>query len=122
MDARTEFEKWISKKPFSKSTERYPNDPKRVAWPGSYKDTATDLAWHAWITAWNYKEDHRPIVYKLKDNRRFSVKGWTFDCGKGQQVLLIKRDDDRKKVLLDFGGNLMDWFNQDILLDFDREG
>lgn len=50
-DSRAEFEALVSAPPFERSTARYPNDPKRFAWPGSYVDPAVNLAWHAWQAA-----------------------------------------------------------------------
>lgn len=50
---RAEFEAHISGPPFERDTSRFPNDERRYAWPGNYRDINVDLAWQAWQTAWN---------------------------------------------------------------------
>lgn len=52
-DERERFEAWISSPPFEMRTDRFPDNPDKVAWPGSYRDCRVDLAWHAWQAARN---------------------------------------------------------------------
>lgn len=49
---RGQFETWISSDPYSESVARYPNDPTKYGWPGSYKDIRVDMCWMAWREAW----------------------------------------------------------------------
>jgi len=49
---RDQFEQWVSDDPYARSVERWPDEPEKFAWPGTYKDINTDLAWQAWQTAW----------------------------------------------------------------------
>lgn len=51
LDSRAQFEAWIGGPPFERDTERYPNDPMKYPWPGSYVDIYVDLAWQAWQEA-----------------------------------------------------------------------
>lgn len=50
-DSRTEFEAWISAPPFERNTDRFPNDPRRHAWPDTYQVYEVELAWQAWLAA-----------------------------------------------------------------------
>ena len=56
-DSREAFEAFIAGSPFERAIERYPNDEKRFAWPGSYKDIAVDLAWQTWQAALAWKSE-----------------------------------------------------------------
>ena len=47
---RSAFQVWITAFPYNKSVDRFPEDGS-CAWPGSYKDINTDLAWNAFKTA-----------------------------------------------------------------------
>lgn len=59
---RAAFEAFIGGEPFSRSTERFPNDPEKHAWPGSYENVQTDLAWIAWKAAIDHATaDKTPI-------------------------------------------------------------
>lgn len=42
---RAEFERIISRAPYEKSVERFPDDETRHAWPGNYRDLSVQLAW-----------------------------------------------------------------------------
>jgi hypothetical protein len=42
------FEEWISSPPYEKNIDKWTSDHTKVAWPGTYKDIAVDLAWQAW--------------------------------------------------------------------------
>ena len=53
---RERFEAWVSDDPYARSVERCPDDPEKFAWPGTYKDINTELAWQAWQTAWELGE------------------------------------------------------------------
>ena len=44
---RPVFEAWISGPPFERDVRRHPNNPKRSAWPGQYRDIDVELAWLA---------------------------------------------------------------------------
>lgn len=48
IEQRRAFEAWISQSPYERSVERWPNDERRHAWPGQYKDMEVQLAWEAW--------------------------------------------------------------------------
>lgn len=48
---RARFEAFIAGPPFERDVRRFPDDPERYAWPGSYRDINVDLAWQAWIEA-----------------------------------------------------------------------
>ena len=43
------FERVISGPPYELGTQRYPDDPARFSWPGSYRDHSVNLAWHIWM-------------------------------------------------------------------------
>jgi hypothetical protein len=51
---RTLFEEIISKSPFERSIERFPDDQELQAWPGNYKDINVQLAWNMWEEAWKH--------------------------------------------------------------------
>jgi hypothetical protein len=51
MSDRKAFEQIISSPPYEKSVARWPDDPEKFAWPGSYKLIDVDLAWHLWCDA-----------------------------------------------------------------------
>lgn len=44
-DERKAFEAWISQPPYEHMCDRRGNES---AWPGSYKNYATEMAWEAW--------------------------------------------------------------------------
>lgn len=50
-ESRAEFEAWITKPPFERNVDRYPNDPTRYGWPGAYQVYEIELAWEAWQAA-----------------------------------------------------------------------
>jgi len=43
---RKEFERVISAEPWNRPASRFPEDPTKSAWPGSYVSLYVDLAWH----------------------------------------------------------------------------
>lgn len=45
------FEEWAESPPREWSVERFPNDPKKYAWPGRYKDYMVFATWEAWREA-----------------------------------------------------------------------
>ena len=51
MTEREKFEAAISRSPFELSVERWPDDPVKHAWPGSYKFGGVALAWEMWQEA-----------------------------------------------------------------------
>jgi hypothetical protein len=51
MNDREAFEKWISGPPYERSIDRYPNDPTRYGFPGTYREHDVDLCWLAWQEA-----------------------------------------------------------------------
>ncbi len=54
---RQAFEDWISKSPYEKSVQRWPDDPTKYGWPGNYADIGVQLAWEAWIESAKYEHD-----------------------------------------------------------------
>ena len=50
-ERRAKFEAWISNSPYNESVARFPDDPSRYGWPGSYKDVRVDMCWQAWQEA-----------------------------------------------------------------------
>jgi hypothetical protein len=59
---RKAFEKWISGPPYERSVDRYPNDPARYGFPGSYRDHDVDLCKFAWLAA---RDHYRKRVAEL---------------------------------------------------------
>ena len=76
---REQFEEWISVDPFARSIERFPDDPENYAWPGTYKDINTDLAWQAWKEAWDLGDKCRDGC-KIKRWVREANESLTDDC------------------------------------------
>ena len=67
---REAFEAWISAPPFEQSVSRLNASS---AWPGSYRDIATDLAWQAWQEAlaqqgWEVGEAWKVRVFPVAVN------------------------------------------------------
>lgn len=48
---RQAFERWIRQPPFELEPRRFPDNPERFAWPGTYRDIGVDLAWNAWCVS-----------------------------------------------------------------------
>lgn len=48
MNDRQRFEEAIGGAPYERDIGRYPDDPKRFAWPGSYRHIDVQLAWCMW--------------------------------------------------------------------------
>lgn len=55
----------------------------------------------------------------LRTDIRFTCGTTTFDCMAGKVAFLRQRDERNRKVLLDFGGRMVDWFHESILEYFD---
>lgn len=55
------------------------------------------------------------IKFKLKENKKFRIGLTSFGCKKGKIINIIRTDPDYKKVLIDFGNDLIDWFDESIL-------
>lgn len=50
-EIRQAFEEFIGGPPFELSIERFPDDPRKHAWPGSYRILEVQTAWEAWKAA-----------------------------------------------------------------------
>lgn len=63
-------------------------------------------------------ESHGSTVLVLRSDRRFTCGTTSFGCKAGAFVFLRQRDENNRKVLLNFGGGLIDWFHESILDEF----
>ena len=57
-------------------------------------------------------------AYVLLKDRRFTCGITSFAMCVGTTVYVKQVDKEYKKVLIDFGGRLMDWYPDSILNDF----
>lgn len=57
--------------------------------------------------------------YKLKEGSRFRVGVTSFGMVSGATVNVTQVDKEYHKVLIDFGGGLVDWFHESVLDKFD---
>ena len=55
---------------------------------------------------------------KLNENRRFICGVTSFGLSVGAEVEVIREDKSTHKVLVDFGGGLIDWFHVSVLDSF----
>lgn len=55
------------------------------------------------------------MKFKLKEGRRFRVGVTSFECKKGKVINVRQSDTVYRKVLIDFGNDLVDWFSESIL-------
>ena len=56
---------------------------------------------------------------RLKEGGQFVCGSTSFECSAGKVVFLRQVDERNRKVLLDFGGRLVDWFHVSVLDRFD---
>jgi len=92
-ESRKQFEAWISGPPFEYDVERYPEDS---AWPGSYMNLGTDLAWQAWQAAHPvhtvayglfWKSNSTPNAAKLIRDRLY----WDLESAKQRRSEIFER-------------------------------
>lgn len=58
--------------------------------------------------------------YRLKHNMRFRVGVTSFELPAGTIATSTQADPENWKVLLDFGGRLVDWFHVSVLDNFEE--
>ena len=58
--------------------------------------------------------------YALKENGRFRCGTTSFEIEAGHIVRVKQVDSSVRKVLIDFGGNTVDWYSDTILAKFNR--
>lgn len=59
---RTAFEDLVGGEPFVRSIERVPSDPEKYAFPGSYLDIDTCLAWQSWKAAIDHATADKTLI------------------------------------------------------------
>lgn len=97
ISCRERFKRWASGPPFELSVERYPDDPEKYAWPGSYKDIKTDLAWQAWLGCWQIWEQALPVTIQI------SPENMIFGPSPYDRLTSAMSDADISKALKDAG-------------------
>lgn len=55
------------------------------------------------------------IQYKLKEDARFVCGTTSFGLSSGAVVQVNQTDASTGQVLIDFGGGLVDWFDESVL-------
>lgn len=55
------------------------------------------------------------MQYRLKENGRFVCGIASFGMSAGALVQVSQIDESTGKVLIDFGGGLLDWFHESVL-------
>jgi hypothetical protein len=93
-ESRKQFEAWISAPPFEYDVERY---TEHSAWPGSYMNLGTDLAWQAWQAAHTghtvayglfWKSNSTPNAAKLMSDRLH----WDLESARQRRSLQLERN------------------------------
>lgn len=59
------------------------------------------------------------MKYRLKEDERFVCGVTSFGVPAGAVVVVRQTDASTHKVLIDFGGRLIDWFHESILSKFE---
>ena len=59
------------------------------------------------------------MKFRLKKDSRFICGGTSFGLSAGAVVTVTQTDKSTNKVLIDFGGRMVDWFHESILNQFD---
>ena len=59
------------------------------------------------------------MKYRLKQDGRFVCGTTAFGLSAGSVVEVRQTDTSTRKVLIDFGGRMVDWFDQTILSKFE---
>lgn len=59
------------------------------------------------------------MQYKLKEDSRFVCGITSFELSAGAVVQVTQTDPVTRKVLIDFGGRLVDWFHESVLSKFE---
>ena len=59
------------------------------------------------------------MQYKLKEDGRFVCGITSFGLPAGAVVQVTQADPATHKVLIDFGGRLVDWFHESVLSKFE---
>jgi len=57
--------------------------------------------------------------YTLNKTKRFVTGGASFEMATGSRIEVKQEDKQGRKVLIDFGDGLIDWFHKSALNDFD---
>ena len=57
--------------------------------------------------------------YKLKEDDRFVCGSTSFGLSAEAVVEVVQTDPSTRKVLIDFGGRMVDWFHESILTKFE---
>lgn len=59
------------------------------------------------------------MKYRLKEDGRFICGVTSFGLSAGAVVEVCQTDASTNKVLIDFGGRMIDWFHETILSKFE---
>ena len=59
------------------------------------------------------------MQYKLKEDDRFVCGATSFGLSAGAVVQVTQTDPSTHKVLIDFGGRMVDWFHESVLAKFE---
>ena len=59
------------------------------------------------------------MQYKLKADGRFVCGTTSFGLSAGAVVQVTQTDPSTHKVLIDFGGRMVDWFHESVLAKFE---